>query len=52
MKVFVFALTLGLVLAFAPAFAGTPAPKTKNEQSKPAKNQEKTAKHEEKKPMY
>jgi hypothetical protein len=53
MKVFVSALTLGLVLAFAaPAFAGTLAPKTKTEQSKPAKNQEKTAKHEEKKPMY
>ena len=38
MKVFVSALTLGLILAFAaPAFAGTTAPKTKTEQSKPAK---------------
>ena len=52
MKTFVSALTLGLIVAFsAPAFAASDAPK-KTEQSKPAKQPEKTAKQQEKKPMY
>ena len=55
MKTFVSALTLGLIVAFsAPAFAASQdAPKLRlNRASNPAKQQDKTAKQQEKKPMY
>ena len=53
MKTFVSALTLGLIVAFsAPAFAGSQDAPKKTEQSNPSKQQDKTTKQQEKKPMY
>ena len=53
MKTFVSALTLGLIVAFsAPAFAGSQDAPKKTEQSNPATQLDKTAKLQEKKPLY
>ena len=52
MKTFVSALTLGLIVAFCPGFCRVADAPKKTEQSNTAKQPDKTAKQQEKKPMY